>query len=221
MKVEVLEPNDVEHNDFLRRFLDHSGPGPHHLTFKVPDLAGALDVMRAHGYEPIGVDLSGEGWKESFIHPKQACGIVVQVAQAKGELPAEVSPPPVPSRVVRPAALVEVVHLVADLAAGHELFSGLLGGRATAGAAPEAPFGVVHETTLDWPGGGRVRLLQPAPRTPEAEWLGGRTGRLSHLVFEVDDPASTPDAEAVDDGPYVVPAEANHGTRLVLRPRGF
>ena len=33
MKVEMLEPFAVEVNDFLRRFLDRSGPGPHHLTF--------------------------------------------------------------------------------------------------------------------------------------------------------------------------------------------
>src|SRR4051812_8754793 len=113
MKVEVLEPNLVELNDFLRRFLDHSGPGPHHLTFKVPDLEAALEVMQSRGYEPIGVDLSDDEWKESFIHPKQACGIVVQVAQASGDMPAEMDPPAVAPRVDRPAALVEVVHLVA------------------------------------------------------------------------------------------------------------
>ena len=71
MKVEVLEPNDVEHNDFLRRFLDRNGPGPHHLTFKVPDLAGALDVIRDQGYDPIGIDLA-VGGVEGVVHPPEA-----------------------------------------------------------------------------------------------------------------------------------------------------
>lgn len=221
MKVEVLEPNDVEHNDFLRRFLDRNGPGPHHLTFKVPDLAAALDVVRDRGFEPIGVDLSHDEWKEAFVHPKQACGIVVQIAQATGELPDEVVPPAVPSPADRPAALVEVVHLVADLAAGHELFSGLLGGRATAGivhdTAPKAPDGAV----LDWPGGGRLRLVQPAPGGADAAWLGGRPGRLDRLVFEVDDPGSVTGAMTREDGTFLVAPEANHGTRLELRTRRF
>jgi methylmalonyl-CoA/ethylmalonyl-CoA epimerase len=221
MKVEVLEPNLVELNDFLRRFLDHSGPGPHHLTFKVPDLEAALDVMRGRGYEPIGIDLSSDEWKEAFIHPKQACGIVVQLAQASGEMPTEMGGPSVAPRVDQPAALVEVVHLVADLAAGHELFADLLGGRPSAGTAPEAPDGAVHDELLDWPGGGRLRLVQPAPGTEGAAWLGGRPGRLSHLVFEVDDPGGVAGARAAGDGTFVVDAADNLGTRLELRPRVF
>jgi methylmalonyl-CoA/ethylmalonyl-CoA epimerase len=213
MKVEVLEPNLVEVNDFLRRFLDHSGPGPHHLTFKVPELESAIEVMRSRGYEPIGIDLSNDEWKESFIHPKQACGIVVQVAQASGEMPVEVDGPAVPPRVDRPAALVEVVHLVADLAAGHELFADLLGGRPSSGT--------VHDELLDWPSGGRLRIVQPAPGSAGASWLGGRPGRLSHLVFEVDDPAGVDGAKPAEDGTYIVAAADNLGTRLELRPRVF
>jgi methylmalonyl-CoA/ethylmalonyl-CoA epimerase len=211
MKVEVLEPSLVELNDFLRRFLDRSGPGPHHLTFKVPDLAAALEVIRSRGYEPIGVDLSNDEWKESFIHPKDACGIVVQIAQASGDMPTEMDGPVVEPRVDRPAALVEVVHLVADLATAHARFAELLGGQPTGGS--------VHETLLDWPGGGRLRLVQPAPGTASAAWLGDRPGRLSHLVFEVDDPGGIADAVAGEDGTFVVEAAANHGVRLVLRPR--
>ena len=45
MKVEGLEPRRVEENDFLARFLAASGPGPHHLTFKVPDIRAALAAL--------------------------------------------------------------------------------------------------------------------------------------------------------------------------------
>ena len=50
MRLEVLEPADVEHDDFLRRFLDRNGPGPHHLTFKVGDITQALEAATAAGY---------------------------------------------------------------------------------------------------------------------------------------------------------------------------
>ncbi len=42
-RVEILQPWEPEENPFLRRFLDRHGPSPHHLTFKVPDLASAID----------------------------------------------------------------------------------------------------------------------------------------------------------------------------------
>ncbi len=43
MKIEALMPFEWERNDFLRRFLDHRGPGPHHMTYKVPDIEVAID----------------------------------------------------------------------------------------------------------------------------------------------------------------------------------
>jgi hypothetical protein len=49
MRLEILEPHAVEQNDFLRRFLDRSGPGPHHLTFKVTDIVSALARTEAAG----------------------------------------------------------------------------------------------------------------------------------------------------------------------------
>ena len=45
MRIEVLRPHEVERNDFLRRFLDRNGPGPHHLTFKVTDIVSALALV--------------------------------------------------------------------------------------------------------------------------------------------------------------------------------
>src|SRR5205823_12251257 len=50
MPVELLEPWAVEQNDFLARFVARHGAGPHHLTFKVADLAGALDRVRRAGF---------------------------------------------------------------------------------------------------------------------------------------------------------------------------
>ena len=70
-RLELLMPNDVEANDFLHRFLTRNGPGPHHLTFKVPDLALAIEQIRQAGYDPIGIDLTRSG-VDGGVHPSRS-----------------------------------------------------------------------------------------------------------------------------------------------------
>ena len=74
MNLEILRPHRVEENDFLRRFLDRSGPGPHHLTFKVADIHVAIDAVTAAGYPPVSVNLEFREWMEAFLHPKASHG---------------------------------------------------------------------------------------------------------------------------------------------------
>lgn len=78
--LEVLEPVGVD--GFLRRFLAGHGPGVHHVTFKVPRLSEACRRARALGYDIVGHDESDPSWKEAFLHPKRALGIVVQLVEA-------------------------------------------------------------------------------------------------------------------------------------------
>ena len=85
--IEIIVP-DGPPGGFLHRFLDARGAGPHHITFKVPDIHAALDRARSLGYEPVGFDDRFPGWKEAFLHPKQAQGIVVQIVEAHPELEA-------------------------------------------------------------------------------------------------------------------------------------
>lgn len=87
MQLELLEPWEVESNDFLERFLVKHGDGPHHLTFKVADLASEIDRVRADGFELVGIDLESPWWKEAFFLPKQAHGTVVQLAQSAWQVP--------------------------------------------------------------------------------------------------------------------------------------
>ena len=42
--------------------------------------------MRALGIEPVGVNLGNPNWREAFLHPRNAHGIVIQVAQQAGQL---------------------------------------------------------------------------------------------------------------------------------------
>ena len=84
MPVELLEPWEVERNDFLARFVARHGSGPHHMTFKVKSLDDALERVRTAGWTPVNIDVSDPEWKEAFLMPKEAHGTVVQLAESHG-----------------------------------------------------------------------------------------------------------------------------------------
>ncbi len=207
MKVEALAPEGWERNDFLRRFLDRRGPGPHHMTFKVPDIHAALQATEAAGYRPIGVNLADPHWKEAFLHPKDAPGVVIQLAQSAGEW---ASPAPAGFPVARcePATLNYVGHAVARFDDGARLFGGLLNGGEVRRGRDELLD--ANWVEYAWSGGGVVRLFEmPA-------WLNGETGRLHHVAFTTIDAQDVADAKPTGDGRYEVPAEVNLGVRLLL-----
>jgi catechol 2,3-dioxygenase-like lactoylglutathione lyase family enzyme len=84
-RIEIIQPEGPT-DGFLYRFLDARGPGPHHLTFKVPDLHDAAKRSGELGYDVVGLDTSQPAWMEAFLHPKQAQGIVVQLVESHPEL---------------------------------------------------------------------------------------------------------------------------------------
>ena len=59
-----------------------TGPPPPHVQGARPGrrIAGA----RSLGIEPVGIDTRYPEWQEAFLHPKQAFGIMVQLAQSSG-----------------------------------------------------------------------------------------------------------------------------------------
>jgi methylmalonyl-CoA/ethylmalonyl-CoA epimerase len=85
-KVEIIEP--LTRDGFLYNFLRRRGEGMHHVTVYVKDLGTAVDQLRAAGYEPVDVNLRHETWKEAFLSPREANGVLVQLAQVPDpELP--------------------------------------------------------------------------------------------------------------------------------------
>ncbi len=236
-KVEVLQPWEPEANPFLRRFLDHNGPGPHHLTFKVPDIETMLGRVVEAGFAPVGVRLEDPHWREAFLHPRQATGVVVQLAQAEFEW---ISPAPEGFPAAPPASaasLRHVAHAVRDLDTALALFHVLLGGVITSRAVgPGAAWEYVDVT---WPGPLGLRLVAPTgdgdATSAVRAWLGDRTGRVHHLAFELPGPlpasdaadvttdgaddATVPDVLGVMPGPRsvrVVAPQDNLGTGIVL-----
>jgi methylmalonyl-CoA/ethylmalonyl-CoA epimerase len=97
--IELIEP--VGPSGFVHRFLAERGPGIHHVTFKVPSLDEACARAEAEGYGIVSRDESDPEWKEAFLHPKQALGIVVQFAEP-GPADEASSPPTPPPTVAAP-----------------------------------------------------------------------------------------------------------------------
>lgn len=182
LRIELLEPWNVEANDFLARFLERSGEGPHHLTFKTDDISGELERAEAAGLHPVGVSIDNPWWKEAFLHPKEAGGTVVQIAQSGIEpelLDTEVReygpgrwwpepPEPAPDR----ALLRRVVVVTDEVGRALALYADLLGGETA-----DHGEGWIE---LAWPGGGKI-MIEAAAGRPEGihrlEWThsGPRT----------------------------------------------
>jgi methylmalonyl-CoA/ethylmalonyl-CoA epimerase len=109
-RLEILEPVGPP-DGFLNRFLAQHGPGIHHVTFKVPDIREACARAESSGYKIVGFDDSSPYWKEAFLHPRQALGIVVQLAQmsrpADGSGPVVAwRPPPSPPNPPAPVTML-------------------------------------------------------------------------------------------------------------------
>jgi catechol 2,3-dioxygenase-like lactoylglutathione lyase family enzyme len=179
MSVELLEPWATEQNDFLARFVNRHGAGPHHLTFKVPDLLAAIDRLRGAGFGPVNIDVSDPEWKEAFLLPREAHGTVVQLAQTvrdfgtRADLLAHVreegpnmhprwwvdaEPPAGP-----PAKLRRVVLRTPSLSSALALFGGLLQGTVTDESDGRAD--------LEWPGNARLRLEVQSDAPPGVDRL--------------------------------------------------
>jgi methylmalonyl-CoA/ethylmalonyl-CoA epimerase len=149
-KIELLTPTSGPDAAFLERFLTAHGAGPHHFNFIVSDIEDTLTCLRDLGLEPVGVNLENPSWKEAFLHPRSAHGIVIQVAQQDGapdrSAPRELPEPGPPTRF----DLIE--HHVGDLDGATRLFREVLGGRLETGGG--------HAAELTWPGGRRLRLVR-------------------------------------------------------------
>jgi methylmalonyl-CoA/ethylmalonyl-CoA epimerase len=88
-KMELLQATreDSPVAKFIRR---NGGPGVHHITYEVDDLDAAIAELERRGgriayrhtYQP-GVTFEGCAWREAFIHPKDAFGVLIHLAEKR------------------------------------------------------------------------------------------------------------------------------------------
>lgn len=67
----------------IARFVGRRGPGLHHITLRVDDLAAALEQLKARGVRLIDeVPRPGaENALVAFVHPSSAHGVLVELQQ--------------------------------------------------------------------------------------------------------------------------------------------
>lgn len=88
-RIELMEP--LSGSRFFDSFFASRGAGGlHHVTFKVTDIEAAIAELGRRGYSLTGLYLEDSFWREVFLHPREAHGVLVQLAQAGGPYP---SPP--------------------------------------------------------------------------------------------------------------------------------
>ena len=79
--VELLAP--LGDDTPVGRFLARRGPGLHHVAYRVDDVAGALDALRAAGMRLIDeAPRTGiRGSQVAFLHPSAAGGVLTELVQ--------------------------------------------------------------------------------------------------------------------------------------------
>jgi methylmalonyl-CoA/ethylmalonyl-CoA epimerase len=80
--LELLEPYSADSP--VTRFLDRRGEGVYQISFMVDDVDAAAATLRTEGLTVVGprtydpdVVLEGCRWKEAFVHPKDAHGVLL------------------------------------------------------------------------------------------------------------------------------------------------
>ena len=93
-RFELIAPTGA--GSFLDGFLEDREGGVHHVTLQTPDIRKAKMTLEKKGVPFFGYREYGPLWKELFIHPKDAFGVLVQIAEFEPDdwLAPEVRMPP-------------------------------------------------------------------------------------------------------------------------------
>jgi len=78
-RFELIAPADDR--SFLDSFLKEREGGVHHITFQVHDINAARSYLETENIPYLGFNDKSEKWKELFIHPSNAFGVLIQFAE--------------------------------------------------------------------------------------------------------------------------------------------
>jgi methylmalonyl-CoA/ethylmalonyl-CoA epimerase len=78
-RFELLGPRGPK--SFLDNFLSDKEGGVHHVTLRTDDIVQAKERLEKNGVPYFGYNDHFPRWKELFIHPRDAFGILVQIAE--------------------------------------------------------------------------------------------------------------------------------------------
>jgi len=80
-RIEILEPS--AEGSFLDNFFKRKKDGGvHHITLQTPDIHQAMKILEENNIPYFGFnEYEDQCWKEIFIHPKDAFGVLIQIAE--------------------------------------------------------------------------------------------------------------------------------------------
>ena len=81
--LELLEPRRADHT--VAKFLETRGPGLHHVSLEVKDLAARLAQAKAAGVRLIDETPrpGAHGSQVAFLHPKSLGGVLLELCQSR------------------------------------------------------------------------------------------------------------------------------------------
>ncbi len=78
-RLELITPSGED--SFLKNFLKDKDGGVHHITLETPDINEARKRLEDNGIPYFGFIDSPELWSELYIHPRDAFGVLIQIAR--------------------------------------------------------------------------------------------------------------------------------------------
>ena len=79
-RLEILSPTSK--GSFLDGFLEKRWGGVHHITMQTSDIEETQALLRRHNIPFFGANAYSDVlWREIFIHPKHAFGVLIQIAE--------------------------------------------------------------------------------------------------------------------------------------------
>lgn len=82
-RFELLTPTGD--GSFLDGFLSSKQGGVHHITMQTPDIYEAKKTLEKNNVPYFGFNDYGPIWKELFIHPRDAFGVLIQIAEFEAD----------------------------------------------------------------------------------------------------------------------------------------
>ena len=82
-RLELLTPTGS--GSFLDGFRASRDGGVHHITLQTSDIEETRKVLEKEDIPFFGYNAYGDAWKELFIHPRDAFGVLIQIAEFRAD----------------------------------------------------------------------------------------------------------------------------------------
>src|SRR3989454_10796585 len=81
-RLELLEP--TSENSAIAKFIAKRGEGLHHVSIRVPNLAGTVDRLKREGVRLVSdeIKVGAGGHSYIFVHPSSTGGVLLELVEA-------------------------------------------------------------------------------------------------------------------------------------------